>query len=191
MQRIYLYVPPEEYAEVKASGACWDDHSKRWYVDRDHVSAALSRWMEGDEDSGSEAEFGISSDQAFVASAQTVCVNCHERIEVICIYGETGTDTETEELLSQFTLSNLWAMDSALRAQLAPWPSFGTAGDADSEEGHFANHCPHCGAMQEDYLLHSEPGDVFFCIPQAEFGSVRLTPLAGRVRMSGDCSFGV
>ena len=40
MERIYLYVPREEYAEVKASGARWDDHSKRWYVDRAMVSAA-------------------------------------------------------------------------------------------------------------------------------------------------------
>jgi hypothetical protein len=191
MERIYLYVPPEEYTEVKASGACWDEHSKRWYVPRDQVSATWSRWMGDGEDLGSEAEFGIGSEQAFVATAQTVCVNCHERTEVICIYGESGTDIEMDEALSQFTVSNIWAMDSALRAQLAPWPSFRNAGDADSGEGHFANHCAHCGAMQEDCLLHSEPGDVFFCIPQAEPGSVRLTPLVGRVRMSGDCSFGV
>ena len=91
MERIYLYVPPEEYAEVKASGACWDDHSKRWYVDQESVPAALSRWLGDGEDSSLDPEFGITSDEAFVASTQTVCVNCHERIEVIT-YGETGTD---------------------------------------------------------------------------------------------------
>jgi hypothetical protein len=130
--------------------ASWDDASRRWYTPKDRLSAELSRWIGGDEDAGSEAEFGITCDQAFVASAQTMCVKCHERIEVICIYGETGTDIEMDEPLSQFTLSNIWAMDSGLRAQLAPWPSFRNAGGADSDEGHFANHCPHCGAMQED-----------------------------------------
>ena len=42
-----------------------------------------------------------------------------------------------------------------------------------------ANHCVHCGAVQEDYRLHSEPGSVAF------------TPLVGLVRMSGDFGFGV
>jgi hypothetical protein len=32
MDRIYLYVSPEEYPEVKASGASWDDASKSWYI---------------------------------------------------------------------------------------------------------------------------------------------------------------
>jgi hypothetical protein len=32
MDRIYLYVSPEEYPEVKASGASWDDASKSWSI---------------------------------------------------------------------------------------------------------------------------------------------------------------
>jgi hypothetical protein len=62
---------------------------------------------------------------------------------------------------------------------------------AGSEEDCFANHCPRCGAMQEDYLLHAEPGDVFFGISHAEPGSIEFTPLAGRIQLSGDCSFEV
>ena len=31
----------------------------------------------------------------------------------------------------------------------------------------FANHCPRCGAMQEDLYLHSEPDQPFFGIPEA------------------------
>jgi hypothetical protein len=79
MERIYLYVPPEEYAEVKASGACWDEYSKRWYVPQDRVPATLSRWMRD----GDDAEFGIESEAAFIAAAQTSCTNCREKIEVV------------------------------------------------------------------------------------------------------------
>ena len=50
------------------------------------------------------------------------------------------------------------------------WPSFHRAAGADAGDGYFANHCPHCGAMQDDDLLHAEPGDVFFCIPEADQG---------------------
>jgi hypothetical protein len=93
--------------------------------------------------------------------------------------------------MTQFTLSNIWAMDGALAAQLQRWPHFRKAIDGDSEDGCFANHCPHCGALQEDYLLHDEPGDVFFGMSNAAPGSVELTPLTGRIQLSGDCSFEV
>jgi len=191
MERIYLYVPPEEYAEVKASGACWDDASKRWYTRGDPVSAALSRWLGDEGDLRDEAEFGVTCDAAFVAAARVACTTCRERIEVICIYCDSGTDEETGEVMTQVTLSNIWAMNGALSAQLARWPFLKKAVGSNSGDGCFANHCPHCGGVQEDYLLHAEPGDVFFCIPQAEPGSVQLTPLAGPIRLSGDTSFGV
>jgi hypothetical protein len=188
MDRIYLYVPPEEYAEVKASGASWDDHSKCWYIPADMAPVKFSRWLGDDEN---EAEFGIASGEANVAAAQASCLKCHERIEVICIYCESGTDSETGEPMTQFTVSNIWAMHSALAAQLERWPYFRKGIGAGPEEGCFANHCPYCGEMQEDYLLHAEPGDVFFCIPLGESGSVELTPLSGQIQLSGDCSFGV
>jgi hypothetical protein len=191
MDTIYLHVPPEEYAEVKAAGASWDDASKRWYVRSDRVSPVWARCL-GDGAPGEESEFGVISDEAFVAVGQASCVHCHEVIEVIAIYGESGVDTERGEPIGKFTLSNVWGMDDALLAQLAPWPSFRLIDGGDSgDDGGFATLCPHCGAVQEDYLLHSEPGDVFFCIPGAEVGAVLLMPLDGTVRMSGDLRFAV
>jgi len=185
MDRIYLYVPPEEYAEVKASGAFWDDESKRWYVPQGPVPASLSRWL-GEED---DAQFGIESDEAFVAAAHIACSNCRETIEVLCIYCHSGRDLETGEALERFTLSNISSLDSALAAMLEPRGFFSTA--ADPKDGYFANHCSHCGAVREDYLLHSEPGDVFFSVAEAEPGSIEFTPVQGRIRVSGDCGFGV
>ncbi len=191
MERIYLYVPPEEYAEVKALGARWDNASKRWYTEDDPGSPAWARWLGDDADPGVEPAFVVSSEEAFVASARIPCVACREEIEVICIYCESGTDMEMDEPMAQVTLSNLWAMDSALTTQLERWPFFKNTAGLESDACYFANHCPHCGAVQEDYLLHSEPGEVFFCIPRAEPGSLMLTPLVGRIRASGDISFGV
>ena len=188
MERIFLYVQPEEYAEVKASGACWDDASKRWYIPDEMAPASFSQWL-GDEEG--EAEYGITSDDAFVAAAQSACSSCHEQIEVICIFCESGTDSEIGEPMRQFTLSNVWAMDSALATQLERWRYFRKGIGAESEEGYFANHCPHCEALQEDYLLHAEPVDVFFGLSRAEPGSIEFIPLVGRIQLSGDCSFAV
>ena len=114
------------------------------------------------------------------------CSQCGETIQVICIYCEYGKDLETAESLARFTLSNVWALDGALAAQLERWPFFRKGvGAIPGDEG-FANDCPFCDARQEDYLLHEEPGDVFFGIAQTQSGMAEFTPLMGRVQMSGD-----
>jgi hypothetical protein len=182
MERIYLFVPPEEYAEVEACGACWDDTSKSWYIPSDREAAPFARWS----GEAGDTEFAIISDQALVASAFTACVSCHERIEVICLYCESGTDCAMDQPMTQFTVSNIGAMDGALASQLERWRFFRKVSGEGAEDGCFANHCPHCGAVQEDYLLHAEPGDVFFCIPQAQPGSITFTPLSGRIQVSGN-----
>ncbi|HEY0747789.1 MAG TPA: DUF5710 domain-containing protein [Steroidobacteraceae bacterium] len=184
MERIYLHVPPEEYPEVKAAGASWDDQLKVWYITGTVPSAAFSRWLEH---SGDEAEFGITSDEACVASVEIPCLQCGETIDVICIHCQSGADNETGESMTRFTVSNIRAMDEALSAQLGAWPHFKRM-NLGSKRGDYANHCPHCGAHHEDYVLHDEPGDVFFGIAESTPGTIKLTPLAGRVRLSGDTS---
>ncbi len=76
---------------------------------------------------------------------------------------------------------------SPLAKQLASWPGFRPIDDPDGIR--FANHCPHCGTEQDDRDLHSEPGDPFFDIPNASPGTIRLTPLTGEIRLSGDEHF--
>jgi hypothetical protein len=77
-----------------------------------------------------------------------------------CIHCESGT--VSGDPLTQFTVSDVWAMDDALVRQLEPWPAFRKVDRPDFQESDFANHCPRCGALQEDSYLHSEPDDPFF-----------------------------
>lgn len=181
--RIFLFVPPEEYPEVKAAGATWDDVSKRWYVCEEDRSAKLSRWL-GEEQS--DPEYQIVSDRCFVASAESPCQKCGATIEVVCLYCEGGTDIETGEPLERFTVSNVTAVDENLARQLQGWPSFRRVTGED-ENCELANHCPHCGAVQDEYLLHSEPDHVFFGL--ALHRPLDLTPIEGVVRVSGEYSF--
>ena len=122
-------------------------------------------------------------------STTIACWKCHSTIEVICIHCASGT--VDDEPLTQFTVPGVWAMDDTLSAQLARWPTFRKLQGPDLREGCFANHCPYCGALQDDLYLHSEPDQPFFGIPRAPKGSIKLTPLIGRVRFSGDESFEV
>ena len=179
MQHVYLYVPPEEYAQVEAFGACWDEACKRWYIRPGEERVAFSQWL-GDAD----GELAITSDEAYVAAAHVACVKCGERTEVIALYCERGIEAGMEEPLRQIMLSHIWGMDGGLERQLADrWPGF------KKVEGTFANHCEHCGAVQEDYRLHAEPGDVFFGVARGETEGVRFTALVGEVRVGADYSF--
>ena len=129
----------------------------------------------------------VISERAFVASTSESCWKCHSNIEVICIFCESGI--ASGEPLAQFSISNVWAMDSRLAQQLKPWRTFRNVHSAGDQESYFANHCSHCGALQEDLYLHSEPDQPFFDIPHSAPGAVKLTPLVGRIQLSGDESF--
>ena len=115
------------------------------------------------------------------------CQRCNSNIEVVCIHCESGT--ASGEPLTQFTVSHIWAIDEALARHLRRWPNFRKVIEPEDEA--FANHCPHCGAQQDDMYLHSEPDEPFFDIPGAAPGSISLTPLSGTIRLSGDEHFQV
>src|SRR5882762_486347 len=188
-ERLYLEVPEADEAEAQALGARRDEKSGRWYIGFGRSEEDFSRWLPEESQTQEDEEFTITSEEAYVAAATAPCQNCRAPIEVICIYCEGGT--VMGEALSEFTVSSIRGMDGALAAQLAAWPAFREVSDQTDEESYFANYCPWCGALQEDLYLHSEPDQPFFCIPRAKPGTVRLTPLKGRVELSGDESFEV
>lgn len=180
MSRTYLFVPVEEQAEVKASGAGWNKELRCWYVDGPVTPASpYLKWVPCKDD-----PLVIASNDAWVASAKTPCQHCGACITVICIYIERGM-VKTDPL-PQFTVSHISVMSEPLLRQLAPWPEFrqSTSGNM---QGLFANHCSHCGAAQDDALLHPQPGAPFCDIPEGqEMGEVTLTRLEGTVRLGGD-----
>lgn len=181
MHRTYLFVPPEQNAEVETLGAKWDSNRKSWYVDGE-PSSSLARWSSLLEDD----EFSIVSNDASVASARTACSHCGQETQVICIYCLSGT--VLEEPLERFTIYDIRVIDDALLEELKRWPQFHqiTVGDAIGE---FANHCEACGHAISDIDLHSEPYHVFFDIAHAQDGVIALVPLRQTIRLSGNEHF--
>jgi hypothetical protein len=184
MERIYLFVPPEEYAQVRALGATWDDELKCWYIDADADQAAFRAWL--DVEDGDE-EWGITSNQAHVASAKIPCPNCRATMAVICLFCEKGFSGGQE--VDLFTPSNIWAVDPSLQRQLERWPLFKKGFSPFLQEEVFLNHCPHCDEAVDDVLLHDEPDGVFFSISEEPPVPIQLTPLVGLIRLSGDYHF--
>jgi hypothetical protein len=190
VDRTYLFVPPEEKAEVQSLGAHWDAATKRWYIGPESAPAGFSRWLPSaaDEDEV-DNEFPVTSSDAYVAAATVPCEQCHADIEVICIHCATGE--VSGEPLTHFTLSDVQAMDEELIQQLRHWPTFRRSTMANGKTGDFVNHCPHCNAPQDDLYLHSEPDSPFFAISRAAPGSIKLTSLVGTIHLTADEHFTV
>jgi hypothetical protein len=185
--RMYLFVPPEEKAEVESLGASWDVAAKCWYIAPSDAPGKFSRWIHdaGAPDAADAGGYAIVSHEACVVTATVLCQHCGANIEVICLHCFGGT--VADESLEQFTLSDIRDMDEALAAQLALWPFFRKAAEA---EGMFANYCTRCGEPQDDMLLHSEPHQPFFDVPAAiAAAQVTCTPLLGTIRLNGDEHF--
>jgi hypothetical protein len=181
MHRTYLFVPPEERAEVEALGAQWDSANKCWYVDG-APSSSLARWSSRTE----EDEYGIISDDAYVASTRIPCPHCGQETEVIGIHCLSGT--VLDEPLERFTVSDIRAIDEVLLLELQRWPHFRRATEGDAI-GEFANHCAACGDVIGDMDLHSEPDHVFFDIVHAQDSAITLVPLPQTIRLSGNEHF--
>lgn len=134
-----------------------------------------------------ESAFSIVSDEAFVLSARTRCWKCGTVIRVVCLYCESGwIDDEPYEA---FTVSNITAIDAMLDRQLRAFPDFRFGYSRDAGGRRLVNHCARCRAEQADYYLHCEPSGAFFTLRDAPPGAFEITPLDGRVRLSGDEGF--
>jgi hypothetical protein len=183
--RLYLFVAPEEKADVQSLGASWDADAKRWYIESGQVSEKFSRWLReaGEPQQAPAKTYGVISHEACVITTHVACAQCGADIEVLCIHCFGGT--VANERLQQFTVSDIRDMDEALSRQLALWPYF-----RHVPEGGFVNHCTRCGEPQDDMQLHSEPEQPFFDVPAAiAAGRVTCTPLLGTIRLNADEHF--
>lgn len=127
-----------------------------------------------------DKDFLIESSEAFVARARTDCCRCRRGIEVLCLYCRRGT--VSGEPLEAFRVQCVWAVDDRLRRQLQRWPDY----RLDAGAGTFLNHCPQCGAAQDDADLHDEPGQPFHDLCAEVPPDVELEALQGRICLSGD-----
>lgn len=152
-------------------------------ADRERDPDDLDDVDDHESDDYDDAEFTISSDDAYVAAVTIACHRCRRPFEAICIFCRSGTCFG--EPLQDFTIANLQRVDATLATGLGAWPHFHSMGSSE-QPGEFANHCPNCGAVHEDHLLHDEPQDPFFDIAHASPGRIRLTPLRGPIQLSGD-----
>jgi hypothetical protein len=133
-----------------------------------------------------DPDFGILSDEAMIVSGRVKCWKCEADVTVICLYCQTGF--VHGEAMFDFSVSNITDIDQSLRQQLARWSNFHATRRRGSGFGGFANHCPGCNALQDDFYLHGQPGAIFFSF-QDPPQNLQIHALHGLVRLSGDEGF--
>ena len=138
----------------------------------------------------------IRSSSYLIAETQMQCAQCGRAARVLAIglppNHESLTDGEWQTVEANAFIFYVGGLPDAVSQLLAEHSAeFHLTRGTDPAETHWANHCPHCGAMQADYRLHSEPGDVFFGLSMDAPGAVEFTALEGRLCLSGDYGFRV
>src|SRR6185312_4326436 len=92
MNRMHLFVAPEDYPQVRALGACWDQQAKCWYIDAAMSRERFGAWLpDAEAQGGPGTDFFIESPEAYIARAATACRRCRRSIEVVCLYCRRGT----------------------------------------------------------------------------------------------------
>lgn len=181
MPRRYLYVPYEDRYDVEARGARWDAASRRWYLTARHDVVHFKRWLSPAVQDSDESSWVIESNEACIAVAQSSCGQCGAKTPVLAIYCMSGLCRG--QLLENFSVMHITAVNDTLERQLAPWPFF------RSSLACFRNHCLRCQAPQDDMALHCEPESAFFRMDLEARVSMSIVALSGWIRLNGEETF--
>lgn len=91
---------------------------------------------------------------------------------------------------SQFSfVSNIETINSsALRLLQNLSQSYKKGYSRTLNQSYYANHCPHCGRLQGDFMLHCEPGAAFFPVSIEHARQIKLYPIKQPIFLSGNTS---
>ena len=128
---------------------------------------------------GSFTQPNVHSESYFVAYSVVACERCSLATGVVCVGVTAGhqrlIDDEWIAIDSPALLFQVEYLDSAVvlvLQQLSPKFCIAAAGTGWGE--YWLNHCQHCGAPQDDYWLHCEPGAAFLPVDSTDTGRMDL-----------------
>lgn len=211
-----LTVPFGEKDEAKALGARWDATGKTWYVPDGVDLAPFHRWKQSVQGSGPptpkpapkpapappptfQGAPQVKASSFAIARSEQTCFKCKKPTQVYAVALLRGyeqlEDDEADIPAYQAVQDRAFLafprqLDPQTLSQfarLAPnfrYATTSTAGD------YLANHCGHCGVVQGDFFLHSEPGGAFFPETQAAAARIVMQHCAIPLEAEADVGWG-
>jgi hypothetical protein len=162
--------PDREAAE--AQGAQWDPRARKWYVPEGMDSEPFKAWLPLWEE---EYQLHING-PLFVAEAKSTCWSCGESTPVVALATEMLDENGDPYICTLLEVEEIPSALSLLFRKHHPFfrMSFSEVGEIAC----FMNHC-RCGASQEDWHLHHEPGETFFPLSPEEAMTILLRRIPG------------
>lgn len=137
-----------------------------------------------------KSRYLIESDDAYIATTMIDCWECEKEIPVIALCAKEATiEGEKHKDKSEIIrMSEITAMDRYTAHLFAgAFPDFRPYLNEEGELVEYANHCPHCGLVYEDEVLHDN--SEFLMLAQASPGSIAYVKIPGRIRLDGNEGF--
>lgn len=161
---VFLNVAFEEKDEAKALGARWNPTEKKWFVPVGKRIADFDRWL--------PANLRTPEAYIYLIAAPRQCFSCRKIIEVIAFGIPLATeDDEASELEpgelrwhdpEKFdwltVVPRLDVFPTEIRELAERRYGFRPAESKTTGLYQLNNVCPHCGALQGEFFLHSERG---------------------------------
>lgn len=188
---IKIKVLPGSEDRPRALGALWDEKEQTWFIPDIKRPEAFKEWLE----TGTSGF--IIKTPFYIAMNTTRCCRCDTPTPVLSLASEhylvpdhtAGADKTWSEVKEFTFFPFLRYVDDDFKALLrVVFPYFKSFEGQGRKEAYWANHCIHCGAVQEDDRLHTVPGVAFFPLTEAACRSISLVLIAPRFDLKIDAS---
>jgi len=164
------------------------DHRDSEHGDRDHGGRENGSPENGSPENGSPDGVNVRSKDYLIARTARPCAHCGVRTTLVALVlppsHETLSQAEGDEELpdswdevpwSAFLFYVGYLPDRVQQRMQASSKTYRPAVSPAAPESYWANHCEHCGSLQEDHDLFCEPEGAFLPVDAASASAIELT----------------
>lgn len=174
-----INVPYNEKDIAKSKGAFWNTEQKTWFVP-DHMDINnFLHWID-------TKNVSTIAKSPFIAVNSKQCYKCTEITTVIALASDDfyylDYDDNDNEKWFQTQYFSFFHMPVYINTEVTSllnklFPQFKIGYSKALGGRYWANHCEHCGALQGDWHMHSEPNGAFYPLEIEECKQLTLIPI--------------
>ena len=179
---------------AKSKGAFWDLERKTWFVPDHKDINDFMQWIDK-----SKVSVIIKS-PLLIALNISDCYKCGNKTVVISLASNNfyylNIDENEDEKWFRADGLSFFSMPIFIENELVDkinklFPNYKIAYSKTAESNYWANHCEHCGALQGDFFLYSEPGGAFFPLEIEEYNQLTFITISSKfdVEINADYSW--
>ena len=187
-----INVPYSDKDIAKSKGAFWDVEQKTWFVPDHKDINDFQQWI-----NKSKVSVIIKSPVS-IALNSSDCYKCANKTAVISLASNNfyylNTDENEDEKWFRADGWSFFSMPVFIENELVGkinklFPNYKIAYSKTAESSYWANHCEHCGALQGDFFLHSEPGGAFFPLEIEEYEQLTFITVPSKFDIEIDADY--